>query len=86
MSWTSMLAIYALVWSVSAFFVLPFHGRRAADDAEPLIAGQEPGAPISFRPWRAVLQTTIVATLLFGGFYLSYLQGWTDPNAIAGRN
>lgn len=85
MNWTSMLAIYALVWSVSAFLVLPFHGRRAADDAVPLIAGQDRGAPASFRPGRAALQVTILACLLFGTFYFAYVQGWADPNAIAGR-
>ena len=33
MKWTSILAIYTLFWAFSAFFVLPFHGRRAEDEA-----------------------------------------------------
>jgi predicted secreted protein len=85
MSWTSMFAIYALVWSISAFFVFPFHGRRAADDATPLIAGQDHGAPARFRPRRILVQITIVATILFGTFYIAFAQGWADPNVIAGR-
>jgi ribonuclease J len=50
MKWTSALAIYLLFWAFSAFFVLPFHGRRASDDATPLVKGQDHGAPANFRP------------------------------------
>ena len=85
MSFTSMLAIYALVWSISAFFVLPFHGRRAADDAVPLVAGQDLGAPAQVRIGRIALQVTILASIFFGLFYLAFTQGWADPNVIAGR-
>jgi predicted secreted protein len=86
MSWTSMLAIYALVWSISAFFVLPFHGRRPADDAVPLIAGQEHGAPSQVCLGRIAIQVTIVSALFFGLFYIAFTQGWADPNVIAGRD
>src|SRR3546814_5171998 len=74
MKWTSALAIYLLFWAFSAFFVLPFHGRRASDDATPLVRGQEPGAPATFRPGRILLQMTIVATIAFGLYYLAYVN------------
>src|SRR3546814_4481034 len=73
MKWTSALAIYLLFWAFSAFFVLPFHGRRASDDATPLVRGQEPGAPATFRPGRILLQITIAATIAFGLYYLAYV-------------
>ena len=63
MKWTSILAIYTLFWAFSAFFVLPFHGRRAEDDATPLVRGQDRGAPATVRPGRILLQMTIVATI-----------------------
>lgn len=85
MKWTSALAIYLLFWSFSAFFVLPFHGRRAADDQVPLIKGQEPGAPATFRPGRILLQMTIVATVAFGLYYVAYTGGWVDPQVLSGR-
>lgn len=85
MSWTSMLAIYALLWSISIFLVLPFHGRKRADDAVPLVAGQDRGAPANFPAGRVALQITIVATVIFCIFYGAYVQGWADPNKIAGR-
>src|SRR3546814_20008624 len=85
MKWTSALAIYLLFWAFSAFFVLPFHGRRAGDDATPLVRGQEPGAPATFRPGRILLQMTIAATIAFGLYYLAYVHGWVNPDVLTGR-
>jgi len=85
MQWTSALAIYLLMWVFSAFFVLPFHGRRADDRDEVFIKGQEPGAPVQFRPLRIMVQMTVVTAAIFLLFYLAYLQGWVDPDVIAGR-
>lgn len=86
MKWTSALAIYLLFWAFSAFFVLPFHGRKAADNDVPLVKGQEPGAPANLRPGRILLQMTIVATVAFLLYYLAYVNGWADPNRLSGRN
>lgn len=85
MKWTSALAIYTLLWVLSAFFVLPFHGRRSPDEG-PLVKGQEPGAPGTFRPGRVLLQVTILGTIIFAIYYLAYTQGWADPDVITGRN
>lgn len=85
MQWTSALAIYLLMWVFSAFFVLPFHGRRAGDEDEVFVQGQEPGAPVRFRPLRIMIQMTVVTAAIFLLFYLAYLQGWVDPDVIAGR-
>lgn len=85
MKWTSALAIYLLFWAFSAFFVLPFHGRRASDDETPLVRGQDHGAPARFRPGRIALQMTIVATAAFALFYIAYVNGWADPDVLTGR-
>lgn len=85
MKWTSALAIFTLFWVFSAFFVLPFHGRRASDDDVPMVAGQDHGAPARFRPGRIVLQMTIVAAVFFVLYYAAYISGWADPDVITGR-
>ena len=85
MQWTSALAIYLLMWVFSAFFVLPFHGRRANDEDEVFVRGQEPGAPVTFRPLRIIFQMTVVTAAIFLLFYLAYLKGWVDPDVSAGR-
>ncbi|MEQ8309757.1 MAG: DUF1467 family protein [Sphingopyxis sp.] len=85
MKWTSALAIFTLFWVFSAFFVLPFHGRRASDDDTPLVAGQDRGAPATIRPGRILLQMTITAAVAFAAYYVAYVNGWADPDVLTGR-
>src|SRR3546814_12155881 len=82
MKWTSALAIYLLFWAFSAFFVLPFHGRLASDDAPPLVPGQPPAAPATFRPWRFLLQMTISAPISFGLYYLPFVHAFVHPSFL----
>lgn len=85
MKWTSALAIFTLFWVFSAFFVLPFHGRRVSDDDEPFVPGQDRGAPARFRPGRIMLQMTIAAAVAFVLYYIAYVNGWADPDVLTGR-
>ncbi len=82
MAWTSALAIYLLFWVLSAFFVLPFHGRR---DEQPdhEVAGADAGAPASFRVGAITRQTTIVATALFAVYYVISAQGWVNAQTVS---
>ena len=82
MAWTSALAIYLLFWVLSAFFVLPFHGRRD-EQPEHDVAGAEAGAPATFRVGAIMRQTTVVATALFAVYYVVYTQGLVDAAAIS---
>ena len=76
MKWTSALAIYLLFWVMSAFLVMPFGVRNAHEAGEPLVPGQADGAPANFNPKRILIRTTIVATVLFGVYYVNYAYGW----------
>lgn len=78
MQWTSIIAIYALFWVLSAFLVMPFGVRTHEELGEERVAGQADSAPANFRPGRIVLRATIVAAILFGAFYLNYIYGWID--------
>lgn len=82
MKWTSILAIYALFWVMSAFVVLPFHARTGAEAGDALVAGQADSAPANFRPARAAWHVTIVATALFGLYYVAYVNDWIDVKAL----
>jgi predicted secreted protein len=78
---SSALAIYVLFWSLSFFFVLPFRLRvDAADD--PHIPGQAESAPPRFSFGRTAFWTTIVSAVLFGLYYLNYVNGWVGPEAV----
>ena len=81
MKFTSILAIYALFWSMSFFFVLPFR-LRSSDEPEPHVSGQAESAPPRFSFARTCLWTTIVAAVLFGLYYANYVNGWLGPEAI----
>jgi predicted secreted protein len=75
MQWTSALAIYFIFWFFCLFLVLPFHARRAGEDAVK-VPGQEDGAPAHFAIGRAAAQVSIVAAILFALYYANYVSGW----------
>ena len=82
MRWTSILAIYSLFWVMSAFFVLPF-GVRTHDEAGiAKIPGQADSTPVEFSVKRTAKRATLLSALLFGLFYLNYVQGWVTLDTI----
>ena len=82
MRWTSILAIYALFWVMSAFLLLPF-GIRTHDEAGiDKIPGQADSAPANFQPRRIALRATVLAAVLFGLFYANYVNQWVVPDDL----
>jgi predicted secreted protein len=82
MRWTSALAIYVLFWALSLFLVLPVGIRSHDETGDALVPGQSDGAPANFNPRRVALWTTIVAAVLFGLFYLNYVEGWIGADML----
>jgi len=76
MKWTSILAIYSLFWVLSAFLVMPFGMKTHEEAGQGKVAGQSESAPADFRPRRIILRTTILAVVLFGVYYLNYVNEW----------
>ena len=82
MRWTSILAIYALIWVMCAFVLLPF-GVRTHDEAGiEKTPGQADSAPANFRPGRLTMRATILAALLCALFVANYNFGWIVPDDI----
>lgn len=79
---TSVLAIYALFWTMSLFLVLPWHARTAEEAGERRSPGHAESAPHEFRFGRVVLWTTGVSAALFGLFYANYVNGWIGADAL----
>jgi predicted secreted protein len=76
MNWTSILAIYALFWVMSAFVLLPF-GIKTHDEAGiEKIPGQADSAPANFRPGRLAMRATLLAAVLCGIYVANYVYGW----------
>jgi predicted secreted protein len=81
MKFTSILAIYALFWSMSFFFVLPFR-LRSSGEPEAYVPGQAESAPPRFSFARTCFWTTIVSAVLFALYYANYVQGWMSVEAL----
>lgn len=76
MEWTSIIAIYLLFWVISLFLVLPFGVQTNEELGIAKVRGQADSAPANFRPGLVALRTTIVSLMMFGAFYLNYVNGW----------
>ncbi len=82
MNWTSIIAIYALFWVITAFVVLPIGIRSHDELGTERFPGQDAGAPANFNPKRILLLTTLISLAAFGLFYLNYVQGWIDRHSF----
>lgn len=67
MSWTSGLAIFALIWWVTLFLVLPWGNRPI--DAEDVAKGQASSAPQKPRIVLKLAINTVIAGVIFFGVY-----------------
>lgn len=74
----SILAIYALFWVLSFFVTVPFGVRTDEEAGIALTPGHADSAPHAFSFGRAALRATMLATPLFGLFYLNYIYGWVN--------
>jgi predicted secreted protein len=68
------IAIYIVTWMVCLFVVLPWGVRNQSDTGD-IVAGSEPGAPATFRIWKKLAATTILAALVVALIY----WGVTNP-------
>jgi predicted secreted protein len=65
MSWFQGIVAYVIIWWMVLFAVLPF-GVRPLEKGD---IGHAAGAPANPRLWLKAGATTLVATLLWLGFY-----------------
>ena len=82
MQWTSILAIYFLIWVMSAFVMLPFGVRTADETGEAKVPGQADSAPVNFRPGKIVIRATAIATILTTIFVLNFEYGWVTAEDL----
>lgn len=82
MEWTSVLAIYALIWVMCAFIMLPFGVRTHEEAGVEKVPGQADSAPVHFRPVRHMLRASVVAAGLCALFYANYVNGWVSVDDI----
>lgn len=76
MQLTSILAIYALIWVITAFVSLPFGVKTHDELGLDKTPGQADSAPANFRPGRLVIRASIIAAAMTGLFVLNYSYEW----------
>lgn len=82
MEWTSILAIYFLIWVMTAFLLLPFGVRTADEAGVAKVPGQADSAPVNFRPGRLMIRATVIAAAITTLFVLNYTYGWITVEDI----
>ena len=65
MSWATGLMVYLVIWWTMLFTVLPLGVRRVQNPGR----GQDPGAPERPQLLRKAIITSLVAAVLWLGFY-----------------
>ena len=79
MGWLSGIAVYAMVWWVVLFAVLPW-GVRPADRPGP---GHATGAPERPRMWLKAAITSLIAAAIWGGIYMVVESDWISFRDMA---
>jgi predicted secreted protein len=82
LQWTSVLAIYALFWVMSAFIMLPFGMRTHEEAGLDKTPGQADSAPADFRPGRVAVRATLLAAVLCAAYVGNYIYGWIGVDDI----
>jgi predicted secreted protein len=75
------LAIFFLIWWVVLFAVLPW-GIRSQHEAEDMVPGTDPGAPVGVRLGRKLLWTTLVAIAIYAICYFVYSKHWITIDGL----
>ena len=71
MATSTAIAVYFLIWWIVLFAVLPWGVRAQGEGGAP---GTDPGAPVVADLKMKLAWTTLVATVVFAGFYFVYTR------------
>ena len=82
MKFTSIIAIYFLFISATAFALLPFGVKTDEEMGAPKIPGQADSAPHRFHLQQHLLKSALVAAVLFAIYYLNWVYGWITPDDL----
>jgi predicted secreted protein len=82
MKWTSVLAIYFLIFCFSAFLLLPFGVMTHEEVGTERVPGQADSAPHRFDLPRHLMRAGVVAALLTALYVANYIFGWVSVDAL----
>ena len=79
---TSIIAIYFLLFVMTAFVMLPFGVRTADEEGIEKVPGQAESAPVNFKPGKLIIRATIIAAVLTSLFVLNFEYGWISAQDL----
>lgn len=82
MKWTSVLAIYFLIFCFTAFILLPFGVKTHEEVGTDPVPGQADSAPYDFDLKRHLARAAIVAALLTALYVANYEFGWVTVDDL----
>jgi predicted secreted protein len=82
MKFSSIVAIYFLFFSASAFVLLPFGVKTSEELGEEMVPGQAESAPHHFDLKRHLIKAAVLAAVLFAIYYANWTYGWVTPDAL----
>lgn len=82
MEWTSVLAIYFLIFCFSAFLLLPFGVKTHEEAGVEKVPGQADSAPHRFDLPRHLMKAALVACLLTAIYVANYAFGWVTVDDL----
>lgn len=65
MNLTGGVVLYAVLWFLTLFVVMPL-GQRSQQDVGKIVPGTHAGAPADLRLKRKVIQTTLISAVIWG--------------------
>ncbi|WP_134726052.1 DUF1467 family protein [Paracoccus luteus] len=81
MSLTGGLVLYATLWFLSLFLLIPF-GHRSQADAGRVVPGTPEGAPHDLRVGRLAVMATLLSLAIFGLIVAVIWSGWITRDHI----
>ena len=82
MKWTSVLAIYFLIWVFTAFLTLSVGVKTHEEVGAEPVPGQADSAPHRFDLPRHLLRAAIVAAVLTALYVANYVFGWISVDDL----
>jgi predicted secreted protein len=79
---SSIIAIYFLFFSASAFLLLPFGVKTDEEVGAQKIPGQADSAPHRFDVKRHLLKAALLGLALFAIYYANWTYGWVTPDDL----
>ena len=82
MQLSSIIAIYFLFFSASAFILLPFGVKTDEEVGAEKVAGQADSAPHRFDVKRHLMKAALLGLVLFAIYYVNWTYGWVTPDDL----